>query len=254
MDIFKLFAILVSMLATISCANMDTETLMKTAESVLENNSSGLANPSQQEISQGLKEALQKGIQLGAEKASKTDGFLKNDIIKILLPPEARQAESTLRSLGLGQLADQALTSINRAAEDSARSSIPIFTQAISELKFQDVMNILTGPQNAATEYLKNKTTSELIKNFQPKISESLNKVSATKYWSDFAQNYNQIPLVKKLDTNLESYVTNKAISGLFTLVATEELKIRQNPVARTSDLLKKVFGFADKQKSESVN
>lgn len=233
-----------------ACAGMDTSEILNTTSAILTSTGQTPA-PSQQEIGIGLKQALQKGIALGAEKASSPDGFLKNEAIKILLPPEAKQAESTLRSLGMGNLADQAMLSLNRAAEDAAKTSIPIFASAISELKFQDVMGILMGNQNAATEYLKAKTNTQLVQNFKPKITESLNKVSATKYWGDFARTYNQIPLVKKMDANLESYVTNKAIAGLFNLVAQEEAKVRQNPVARTSELMQKVFSYADLQKNK---
>ncbi|MCC6137868.1 MAG: DUF4197 domain-containing protein [Bdellovibrionaceae bacterium] len=224
--------------------SFDLKDLKNTAKNLLK----PPTDPTEGEMGFGLKEALQKGIELSAQQAHKTDGFLKNDMIKILLPPEAKKAEELIRKIGMGHVADKALTSMNRAAEDAAISSIPIFTQAIKEITFQDVVGILKGGENAATNFLKAKTSSQLISQFKPNISTSLDKVDATKYWKSFASTYNKIPLQKKMEVDLAQHVSNGAVNGLFTLIAQEEVKIRKDPAARTSELLKKVFEYATKK------
>lgn len=210
----------------------------------------GLAGtPTNTEITMGLKEALEKGTGISSDRLSLTDGYLKNLDVKILFPDEAKQVEKTLRSLGLGSLCDQAITSLNRAAEDAAKEAKPIFTDAIKQMSFRDVQDILLGESNAATQYFQRTTTDSLSAKFSPIIDSSLKKVDATKYWSDVMTRYNKIPLVKKVETDLTAYVTEKAIRGLFVEIAKEELKIRDNINARTSPLLKKVFGYAETQK-----
>lgn len=205
--------------------------------------------PSNTEITMGLKEALEKGTGISSDRLSLTDGYLKNLDVKILFPEEAKQVEKTLRSLGLGSLCDQAITSLNRAAEDAAKEAKPIFTDAIKQMSFRDVQDILLGESNAATQYFQRTTTDSLSAKFSPIIDTSLKKVDATKYWSDVMTRYNKIPLVKKVDTDLTAYVTEKAIQGLFVEIAKEELKIRDHVNARTSPLLKKVFGYAETKK-----
>lgn len=207
------------------------------------------SNPSTAEISSGLKEALEKGTGISADRLSLQDGYLKNLDVKILFPEEAKSVEKTLRSIGLGSMCDQVITSLNRAAEDAAQEAKPIFTAAIKQMSFQDVQKILLGEQNAATTYFKTTTSDSLSAKFSPIIDTSLKKVDATKYWSDVMTRYNKVPLVKKVDTDLTAYVTQKAIDGLFVEIAKEELKIRQSVSARTSPLLQKVFGYAETQK-----
>ncbi|GMQ31059.1 DUF4197 domain-containing protein [Algoriphagus confluentis] len=206
-------------------------------------------NPSTSEISSGLKEALEKGTGISVDRLSLENGYLGNLDVKILFPEEARNVENTLRSVGLGSLCDQVITSLNRAAEDAAQEAKPIFTAAIKQMSFQDVQKILLGNNDAATTYFKESTTVSLSEKFSPIIDTSLKKVDATKYWSDVMNQYNKIPLVKRVDTDLTAFVTRKAIDGLFLEIAKEELKIRQNVGARTSPLLQKVFGYADRQK-----
>jgi len=222
-----------------SCATAQISDILKQVNS----------NPSTSEISMGLKEALEKGTGISAERLSLENGYLGNLDVKILFPEEAKNVENTLRSIGLGSMCDQVITSLNRAAEDAAIAAKPIFTEAIKQMSFQDVQNILLGEKNAATTYFKGSTTSSLAERFSPIIDTSLKKVDATNYWSDVMTRYNKVPFVKKVDTDLTAYVTQQAIDGLFIEIAKEELKIRENVGARTSPLLKKVFGYAETQK-----
>ena len=195
------------------------------------------------EIGSALKEALKMGAQQGTQQLSAVDGFFKNAAVKILMPPEAVKAESTLRSMGLGKQVDDAILSMNRAAEDAAKSAVNIFINAIQQISIQDAVSILKGGDSAATTYLRQKTSASLTAAFRPIIDQSLTKTDATKYWNAVFSTYNKIPFTKKVNTDLNAYVTGKALSGIFYEVAQEEAKIRNNPVARTTDLLKKVFG-----------
>ena len=201
---------------------------------------SGVSNT---EAANGLKEALIQGIGKGADQASQKDGFNLNSFIHIPFPPDAQKLATTLRSIGFGSQVDAFELSLNRGAEDAAKSAKPIFLNAIKALTFTDVWNILTGQKDAATQYLKRTTTSQLSTAFQPIMQQSLDKVGATRYYTSLSTTYNKIPLVTPVQTDLNQYATGKAIDGLFTLIAQEEANIRENPVARTTALLKKVFG-----------
>lgn len=201
----------------------------------------GLTNS---EAASGLKEALLQGIGKGADQASQVDGFYLNKLIRIPFPPDAQRVATTLRSIGLGSQVDKFELSLNRGAEDAAKSAKPIFINAIKSLTFTDVWNILTGQKDAATQYLKRTTTSQLTAAFRPIMQQSLDKVEATRYYSTLTTTYNKLPLVTPVQTDLNQYATGKAIDGLFTLIAQEEANIRQNPVARTTTLLKRVFGI----------
>lgn len=205
--------------------------------------------PTESEISAGLKQALEIGTSQGADLLSAKDGFLGNLAVKILFPPEAQKVEQALRSVGLGSLADNVILSLNRAAEDAAKEAKPIFVNAIKEMTISDALDILFGSKDAATNYFKRVTSAQLMQKFEPVISGSLQKVGATRYWKEAATAYNQIPLVKPVNTNLSNYVTQKAVDGMFYQVAREELKIRDNISARTTGLLQKVFGYADTRK-----
>lgn len=207
------------------------------------------ANPTTSEIGLGLKQALEIGTSAGADRLSAKDGFLGNLAVKILFPPEAQKVEKTLRSIGLGSVADNVITSLNRAAEDAAKEAKPIFISAIKQMTITDATNILLGNKDAATTYFKRVTTAQLMEKFSPVITNSLNKVGATKYWTDASTQYNRLPLVKPVNTDLSNYVAQKAIDGMFLEVAQEELKIRDNIGARSTTLLQKVFGYADKKK-----
>ena len=221
---------------------------MKGVEDVLGNTGSTSAIPSNLEIGNGLKEALIKGTTSGVSSLSAAGGYLNNPQFKIPFPKDAIKIENTLRDIGLGSEVDKVVTSLNKAAEDAVKEAKPLFVNAIKQMTFADVKNILFGNENAATEYLKSKTGSQLTASFKPKIQASLDKVNATKYWTDLVSTYNKIPLVQKLNPDLNSFVTDEAIKGLFTKVAQEELAIRKNPAQRTTNLLKKVFDYGDTQ------
>ncbi|MCW3106238.1 MAG: hypothetical protein JWQ09_744, partial [Segetibacter sp.] len=193
-------------------------------------------------IASGLKEALQVGTERGTSKLSAADGFFKDAAIKILMPAEAQKVETKLRALGLGKQVDNAILSMNRAAEDASKSATPIFINAIKQMSIQDAVGILKGGDFAATNYLKSKTTANLTEAFRPVIEQSLAKVNATKYWNTLFSTYNTFT-TQKVNTDLSAYVTEKALTGIFHEVSLEEQKIRKDPAAQTTALLKKVFG-----------
>lgn len=197
---------------------------------------------SSSEIAAGLREALEVGAKNSSGQLSALDGFFKNAAIKILLPEEAQKVEKALRDIGMGSLVDKAILSVNRAAEDAAKSAAPIFIDAIKAMTIQDALGILQGGDFAATNFLKSKTTSPLTNAFKPVIDQSLQKVGATKYWSDVFSAYNRFA-TNKINPDLSAFVTGKALDGIFYQVGLEEQKIRKDPVARVTDILKKVFG-----------
>lgn len=196
-----------------------------------------------EEAAAGLKEALIQGTSKGVDVLSQVDGYLGNPEIKIPFPPEAKNVEDKLRGIGLDKQVDEAVESLNRAAELAAVEAKNIFVAAIKGLTITDAINIVKGEQDAATQFLQRETTASLTGKFSPIIDNSLKQVNATKYWGDVMGAYNKIPFVKKVDPDLTAYVTQKAIEGLFVMIAKEELNIRQNPGARATELLKKVFG-----------
>lgn len=193
-------------------------------------------------IANGLKEALRVGAEKGTAKLSSPDGFFKDAAVKILMPEEAKKVEQRLRSIGLGKQVDNAILSMNRAAEDASKSATTIFTNAIKRMSIQDAAGILKGGDFAATNYLKSKTTENLTESFRPVIEQSLAKVNATRYWNTIFSTYNQFSL-QKVNTDLPAYVTGKALEGIFHEIGLQEQKIRKDPMAQTTELLKKVFG-----------
>jgi len=230
--IFLLFAIL-------SFQFTDAQ-FLKDAKKLLNSKNKGLT---EKDAADGIKEALVNGTGQSVKVVSIQDGYWGNPEIKIPFPTEAQEMESKLRAIGMGKKVDEFNVSMNRAAEKAATEAKPIFVAAIKGMTVKDAINIVKGADNAATMYLKNTTTPELVEKFQPVIKTSLDNVNATKYWTDLITMYNRIPLVKKMNPNLTDYVTRKAIDGLFIMIAKEEIKIRKDPMARTSELLKKVFG-----------
>lgn len=208
------------------------------------NNGINLNNLSNGDVVGALRQALQIGAQNASGRLSAVNGFFGNSLIKVLMPPEAQKVENTLREIGMGSIVDKAILSMNRAAEDAAGKAVPIFVNAISSMSIQDGMAILQGGSGAATKYLKDKTTASLTTAFRPVISSSLGKTGATAYWSKVFNVYNKLPTtVNKINPDLTSYVTERALNGLFVNIADEENKIRTNPAARVTDLLQKVFG-----------
>jgi hypothetical protein len=194
------------------------------------------------EVGRGLKEALSKGAEAAAAKVSATDGFFRNDAIKLLWPEDAKKVESKLRSMGMNKLCDDFTLSMNRAAEEACKKAAPIFIKAITSMTLKDAMGILRGSDRAATDYLQRTTSNELRLAFQPEIEKALQQVNATKYWTDIASIYNKIPLVTPVTTDLPGFVTDKAMAGLFVYVAEKEAAIRNNPLERTTEILKRVF------------
>jgi len=190
----------------------------------------------------GLKEALVKGTGSGTASASKLDGYFKNPRLKIPFPPEITKVETKLRSMGFDGLVDKFILSLNRGAEKAATEAKPIFVDAITSMTVKDAWGILRGEDNAATDYLRRTTSASLEAAFKPVIKTSLDAVDATKHFTNIVNTYNKIPLLDDVNPNLEDYVTDKAMFGLFLLIEDEEKKIRQDPIARTTELLKKVF------------
>lgn len=198
--------------------------------------------PSLDEVVKGLKEALSIGADSSVKKLSLADGFFKNATIKILMPPEAVKVESSLRKVGAGKLVDDAILTMNRAAESATADVKDIFFEAIKNMTINDGMKILKGDSIAATRYLKSATTTQLTQKIKPIVEIALKKVNATKYWNDVFKEYNRFA-IKKINPDLASFVTEKTIDGLFYSIVEEEQKIRKDPAAQVTDLLKKVFG-----------
>jgi hypothetical protein len=200
--------------------NLDTETLIK-----------------------GLKEALEVGSQRAIEQISQPGGYLDNQSIRIPLPDSINSVASILRKYGLGTQVDQFEESMNRAAEKAAPHATELIVNAVKQMSFEDAQKIYSGPDDAATEYFREKTSDRLRELFQPSVKTSLNEVGATRYYSELAGEAKQLPYVGgMLNVDLDSYVTEEALNGLFTVLAQEEKKIRENPAARTTELLKQVF------------
>jgi hypothetical protein len=227
------------LVAILGIQNIDAQ-LLKNAKNLINANSKGLT---EKDAADGIKEALINGTGESVKLVSLANGYWGNPEIKIPFPAEAKEMETKLRAIGMGKKVDEFNESMNRAAEKAASEAKSIFVTAIKALTVKDAINIVRGENNAATMYLKNTTSPELNLKFQPIIKTSLDNVNATKYWTDLITAYNKIPLVKKMNPNLTEYVTNKSIDGLFVMIAKEELKIRKDPMARTSELLKRVFG-----------
>ena len=196
-----------------------------------------------EEVANGLKEALVNGIAKGTDLTSKMDGYFKNPEIKIPFPKDVKKVEDKLRQLGMGSEVDRFVLTLNRGAEEAAKEAKPIFISAIKQMSIDDAFAVLKGQPDAATQFLKRTTSAQLKEKFKPVVQTNLDKVNATKYYGDLISNYNRIPFVSKVNPNLNEYATDMAIQGLFTMIAKEEKSIRQDPAARTSELLKKVFG-----------
>ena len=233
----KIYSLLIFAFLTIQYTDAQ---FLKDAKKLLNSKTKGLT---EKDAADGIKEELVNGTGESVKLVSVADGYWANPEIKIPFPAEAKEMESKLRAIGMSKKVDEFNVSMNRAAEKAANEAKPIFIAAIKGMTVRDAINIVKGSENAATTYLKNTTSPELVAKFQPIIKTSLDDVNATKYWSDLIILYNKIPMVKKMNPDLPQYVTAKAIDGLFVMIAKEELKIRKDPMARTSELLKRVFG-----------
>ena len=235
----KKIVLSIALLSLVSCAEM---------QQVLEQLPQQTGVLSQAEMGNGLKEALNNGITKQVSKLTATDGFMKNQAVKILLPEELQKVDTKLRQLGLSKLADDGLRVLNRAAEDAVKEATPIFVDAVQQMTFTDAKNILLGNESSATNYLQTSTSTALYGKFNPVIKNSFAKVGADKIWTQIITKYNSIPLVKKVNPDLTDYTTNKAMEGVFKMIAVEEKDIRTNFSARTSDVLRKVFALQDKK------
>jgi len=207
---------------------------------------SGLPGVNNQMIGNGLKQALDFGIDKQVTKLTSKDGFYGNDLVKILLPPELQKVDNTLRAIGLGSLADEGIKALNRAAEDAVSEATPIFINAVKEITFNDVRRILLGSDNAATSYLEGKTQTALYGKFNPVIKNSFAKVGADQIWSNLITKYNELPLTNDVNPDLTDYVTQQALQGVYKMIAVEEKEIRTNTQSRTTDLLQRVFALQD--------
>jgi Protein of unknown function (DUF4197) len=234
----KLFTLLIIVFSLSSC-----DTLNQIATQT--GSAAGISNA---EAGSGIKEALAQGIVKSVLKLNSPDGFFKDALYKVLLPPDALKIENTLRGLGFNNLVDKAILQINRGAEDAAGYAKPIFVDAIKSMTLNDAIGLIRNGDTSATHFFREKTTDKLIAAFSPVIKSSLDKTEATKYYSEMVTKYNNLPIVfKKVNPDLTGYVTEKATGALFSLIAKEEVNIRSNIAARTTDLLKKVFGGAYK-------
>ncbi|KAB1155691.1 DUF4197 domain-containing protein [Flavobacterium luteum] len=200
------------------------------------------------DISSGLKEALNKGVSEQVSKLTAIDGFYKNDLVKITMPEELQRVDATLRKLGMGNLVDDGIKSLNRAAEDAVKEATPIFVIAIKDINITDAKSILLGKENAATTYLQTATNKDLYAKFNPVVQESVGKVGADVLWPSIINKYNTIPFISKVNPDITDYVTKKAMDGVFKMIAVEEKNIREKLTSRNSDLLKSVFALQDKK------
>jgi hypothetical protein len=232
----KRILVLVLALQFVGCAE-----LQKVASQISQ--TTGL---SEEQIGNGLREALDNGIKNQVSKLTATDGFYKNDLVKIMLPSELQAVDNGLRKIGLSNLADEGIKALNRAAEDAVKTATPIFVNAVKDMTFADAKNILLGDQNAATSYLEGKTTNDLTASFSPVIENSFSKVGADQVWSNLINKYNSIPFVNKVDPDLTKYVTTQALKGVFTMIEVEEKGIRENVGLRSTALLQQVFALQD--------
>lgn len=214
-----------------------------TSTSTSQSSGNTATNVTESEAGAGIKEALAKGVSSGIAMLSKKDGFFGNEAYKMFLPEDAVKIEKTLRSIGLGSQVDKAILQINRAAEGAVSHAAPIFTDAIKQMTVTDALKLVTGGNNSVTDYFKSKTTDQLTAAFAPSVKGALDSTSATKYYTDIVNTYNKLPTtINKVNPDLQQYVTARAVTALFDRISKEEENIRQNPAARTTDLLKKVF------------
>ncbi|MCX6296608.1 MAG: DUF4197 domain-containing protein [Bacteroidetes bacterium] len=240
-----LFFITITILA---CTTQQLQQTADAAKNAVNTGTTPAANPlTNDEVINGLREALTVGTNNSSAFASKVDGFYKNPALFIPFPPEAQKVKDWAIKLGMTSQLEKFEMTLNRSAEEAAKDAAPVFINAIKGMSIGDGFAILKGADNAATQYLKDKTTTELRTKFTPVVQNAINKVELTKYWSPIINNYNKVPFVEKQNPDLTAYVTDRAMEGLFKLIADEEKKIRKDPVAQVTDILKRVFGSLGK-------
>jgi hypothetical protein len=207
------------------------------------NSKSSLSN---EEIVKGLKEALTIGVEKGSNKASKVNGFLNNEAIRLPFPPDAQKVKDVCLKFRLNAKVEEFEETLNKAAEEACKTAVTIFKNAVLNMSVKDGFQILKGEDNSATNYLKEQTSNDLYTLFFPEVKKAIEKVKLTSYWEPLTKKYNQTTRLsgnEPVNTDLNKYVTEKAIEGIFHLIEKEEKAIRKDPLQRTSDLLKKVFG-----------
>lgn len=233
-----------SIITISGCTTQDIQKSVSVANEVINGGSTNSSKPlTNDEVISGLRNALTVGTNNSTAFASKLDGYYKNPALFIPFPQEAIKVKEKVDALGFKDQTDKFVLTLNRAAEEAAKNAAPVFINAIKAMSIGDGFAILKGKDNAATQYLRDKTTAELRVKFRPVVQTAIDKVELTKYWSPIITQYNKIPLVERQNPDLTAYVTERALEGLFKLIADEELKIRKDPMARVNDILKRVFG-----------
>ncbi|WP_029489170.1 DUF4197 domain-containing protein [Ochrovirga pacifica] len=235
----KKILLMASVLLMVSCAEL--KNIANNLPAILEQPVSNL------DIANGLKAALDKGIDKEVAKLTQKNGFYSNELVRIALPAELKKVDETLRRFGLGDLADKGIKALNATASDAVKTATPIFVDAVKNITFNDARTILMGDKKAATTYLENTTSDKLYASFNPVIKKSFDKVGADKIWTQLITKYNQIPFITKVNPDLTDYVTQQALDGVYTMIAIEEQKIRTDIGERSSALLQKVFALQDK-------
>jgi hypothetical protein len=232
----RLFLVLLITLSFISCAELQQISREIANSGVI----------SEQQIASGLQQALSKGVDEQVSKLTKQDGFYSNSLVRIGLPDELSKVESTLRRLGLDNLADEGIKALNTTAQQAVKEATPIFLSAIQDMTFVEARTILLGDKNAATSYLKERTQAELYEKFEPIIKDNFQKVGADQIWQNVIQRYNQVPFTDQVNPNLTDYVTNEALKGVYKMIEIEEEQIRNDVMERSTELLRRVFALQD--------
>ena len=235
--IARAFGICLAMLLFTCAASGQVKQILKQA------GSSGSGNLSDAKITSGLKQALQIGAENAVKLTGRPDGYFKNDAIKILMPKNLEPLEKGLRAIGYGPKVDEFILSMNRSAENAAPAAQKIFVNAIVSMSFDDARKILTGDDTAATEYFKAKTTDQLTMAFRPVVEKTMNDAGVTQQYKGLLQEFQSIPFARSPSLDIDQYVVSKSLDGLFYMLAEEEKKIRKDPAARVTSLLKDVFG-----------
>ena len=233
----------IAIIASITIILFGCAEMTSILEEVNNTANSGPSPLTNSEVIKGLREALTVGTNNSTAFTSKLDGFYKNPEIFIPFPPKVIKVKEKVEALGMKKQVDEFVMTLNRAAETASKEAAPIFINAITSMSIADGFAILKGNDNAATQYLRDKTSGQLKVKFNPVVKNAISKVEVTKYWNPVINTYNKIPFIKKENANLEDYITTKAMDGLFLMIEKEEKKIRKDPLARITDILKKVFG-----------